>query len=481
MFDPAKKSPSPGSCREILTIAYPLILSTASMTVMHFVDRMFLSWYSQKAIAAATPAGITAFTIVCFFMGVSQYTTTIVAQYFGAKNNTACGTATWQGIFFSLASYGAIVLFIPLGPAIFRWGGHSPELVTLEVTYFSILMWGGGLVPLQSALASFFTGRGDTKTTMIAHVAGNGLNVLLDYGLIFGKWGLPEMGLPGAALATVLASIVPVVILACLFLRAENNRRFATRRVHFDAPLFRKLLRYGVPAGFQFFLDIGCFTLFVILVGRLGELELAVTNIALTIDMLAFMPVIGISIATSTLVGQAMGRREPDIAEKTTYSSLILSLVYMGSMALIFILFPAQLLSIFKPRGHEGADFSIVLHYGRYLLIMVAIYSVFDALAMAFSAGLKGAGDTRFVMWSAVIAGWTLFVPPVYLTVSVFEGGLILAWTWATLYIVTLGVVYWWRFRKGRWKTIDMIGEDQEAARVHPLPVMMEERFPGES
>jgi MATE family multidrug resistance protein len=176
-----------------------------------------------------------------------------------------------------------------------------------------------------------------------------------------------------------------------------------------------------------------------------------------------------------------MGRREPDIAEKTTYSSLILSLVYMGSMAVIFILFPAELLSIFKTRGHEGANFSIVLHYGRYLLIMVAIYSVFDALAMAFSAGLKGAGDTRFVMWSAVIVGWTLFVPPVYLTVSVFKGGLILAWAWATLYIVTLGLVYWWRFRKGHWKTIDIIGEDQEAARVHPLPVMMEERFSGES
>jgi len=480
MPDSVKKSPPPGSYREILSLSYPLILSTASMTVMHFVDRMFLSWYSQAAIAAATPAGITSFTIVCFFMGVSQYTTTIVAQYFGAKDNATCGTATWQGVFFSLASYGAIVLCIPLGPVIFHWGGHSSELVELEVRYFSILMWGGGLVPLQSALASFFTGRGDTKTTMMANVAGNAVNVILDYGLIFGKWGLPEMGLPGAALATVLASIVPVVILTCLFLRRENNRQFATHRVRFDAQLFRKLLRYGVPAGFQFFLEIGCFTLFVLIVGRLGEVELAVTNIALTIDMLAFMPVIGISIATSTLVGQSMGRGEPDLAEKTTYAALVLVLAYMGFMATIFVLFPGPLLSIFKIRGHEVADFSVVLQYGRYILIMVAIYSVFDALGIAFSAGLKGAGDTRFVMWTAVIAGWTLFVPPVYLTVSVFHGGLILAWVWATLYIVILGLVYFWRFRKGKWKTIDMIGEDRETPPVQPMPVLVEERFPGE-
>lgn len=480
MNSPQKKVPSPGSYREILSIAYPLILSTASMTIMHFVDRMFLSWYSHKALAAATPAGITSFTIVCFFMGVSQYTTTIVAQYFGADESATCGIATWQGVFFSLASYAVILMFIPLGPMIFRWGGHSAEIVDLEVRYFSILMLGGGLIPLQSALAGFFTGRGDTKTTMVAHTIGNGVNGVLDYGLIFGNWGLPEMGLTGAALATVLASTVPVIILTILFLGRENNRRFATRRVRLNIPVFKKLLRYGVPAGLQFFLEISCFTFFVIIVGRLGDIELAVTNIVLTIDMLAFMPVIGISIATSTLVGQSMGRKDPDVAEKTTYSALMMALAYMGVMAMIFVLFPRPLLTIFKTRGKEVQDFSAILHYGRYLLIMVAIYTVFDALGIVFSAGLKGAGDTRFVMWTAVIAGWTFFVPPVYLTVSVFHGGLIVAWVWATLYIVLLGLVYYWRFRRGKWKTIDMIDEIRKPVPVQAVPVVMEERLKGE-
>jgi MATE family multidrug resistance protein len=413
-------------------------------------------------------------------MGVSQYTTTIVAQYFGAKEKAMCGAATWQGVFFSVASYGTIVLFIPLGLSIFQWGGHPPQIIELEVKYFSILMWGGGLIPIQSALAGFFTGRGDTKTTMIAYTAGNAVNGVLDYGLIFGKWGLPEMGISGAALATVLASIVPVAILTGLFLKTENNRQFGTHRIRFDMPLFTKLLRYGGPSGLQFFLEMACFTLFVIIVGQLGEVELAVTNIALSIDMLAFMPVIGISIATSTLVGQFMGGEKPHLAEKTTYSALIMALAYMGFMGMIFVLFPDQLLSIFKIKGHEGGDFSVVLRYGRYLLIMVAIYSVFDALGIVFSASLKGAGDTRFVMWTSVVAGWALFVPPVYLTISVFHGGLILAWVWATFYIVLLGLVYFWRFRKGRWKSIDMIGKDRASLGVQPLPVVMEEHVPGE-
>jgi MATE family multidrug resistance protein len=112
--------------------------------------------------------------------------------------------------------------------------------------------------------------------------------------------------------------------------------------------------------------------------------------------------------------------------------------------------------------------------------MMVAIYCFFDALGISFSAALKGAGDTRFVMWCSVIAGWVLFVPPVYLTVSVFRGGLMLAWLWATLYIVVVGLVFFWRFRRGDWKTIDMIGEDRKAVVVPPMSVAMEERFPPE-
>ncbi len=112
---------TPGGYREVLTLSYPLIMSTASMTIMHFVDRVFLSRYAKEAIAAAVPAGITSFTIICLFMGISGYTNAIVAQYYGAKEYEKCSLATWQGIIFSIFSYLAIILFIPLGPVIFNW------------------------------------------------------------------------------------------------------------------------------------------------------------------------------------------------------------------------------------------------------------------------------------------------------------------------------------------------------------------------
>jgi len=465
-----KPSYTPGGYREVLTIAYPLIMSTASMTIMHFVDRVFLARYAKEAIAASVPAGITSFTIICLFMGISGYTNAIVAQHYGAGEYKKCSLATWQGIIFSLISYIPILLFIPLGPTIFALAGHSPEIRALEVSYYTILMWGGLFVPLHSAVASFFTGRGDTKTTMLACIIGNGVNVVLDYGLIFGRLGLPEMGIEGAAIATVISSVIPVAILFFLFLGRKHQKRYQSRTtMRFDKELFIKLLKFGSPSGIQFTLDIGAFTFFIMLVGRIGEVELAVSNMALSINMLAFLPMIGISIATTTLVGQYIGKEDTSSAEKSTYSSLKVALIYMSGMALLFVLFPEQLLSIFKSSEERVEDFAVIIAYGRRILIMVALYSVFDAMNIIFSGALKGAGDTKFAMWAAIIVAWIFFVPPVYLIIEVFEKGVLMAWGWATLYIILIGTVFCWRFRKGKWKKIDLLGRKEKTATIPPV------------
>jgi MATE family multidrug resistance protein len=460
----------PGGYREVLTIAYPLIMSTASMTIMHFVDRVFLSRYAQQAIAAAVPAGVASFTVICLFMGISGYTNAIVAQHYGAQDYEQCSLAVWQGVIFSLVSYLAILLFIPLGPTIFSWAGHSAEVRRLEIAYYTILMWGGLFVPLNSALASFFPVRGDTKTTMLAHILGNGVNVFLDYCLIFGRFGLPEMGIEGAALATVISSVVPVALLLSIFLKKYSHGPYRSRAtIRFDKALFTKLLRFGAPAGIQFTLDIGAFTLFIMLVGRMGELELAVTNIALSINMLAFLPMIGISIATTTLVGQYIGKRDLSAAEKSTYSSLKIALLYMGSMGVLFILFPEQLLSLFRSSKGETEQFLPMIAYGRRILLLIAFYGFFDAMNIIFSGALKGAGDTRFTMWAAVIVAWLFFVPPIYMIVEVFKQGVLLAWGWATIYIIAIGTVFCLRFRSGKWKEIDLLARKEAPAYIPPV------------
>ncbi len=447
-----------GGYREVIRVALPLILSTASMTLMLFVDRMFLSWYGEDSVAAATPGGITYFTICSIFLGTAQYVNTIVAQHHGSGDKPACARAVWQGIFFSTAAAPMILACIPVGGIIFTWSGHGVTVSTLEKEYFSILMVGGVVLPFNAALSSFFSGRGRTAVVMWGNLAGNAANLVLAYALIFGKLGFPEMGIRGAGLATAITGAIPALYWAVLFLSPRYQVQYRTRKeFRWDPKLFSMLLRYGIPSGVQFFLDVGSFTMFVLLVGRLGEADLAAANIALSIEMLAFLPMVGMSIATSTLVGEYIGRDRPEIAQKSTYSALKLALAYTAIPAVLYLFIPGSLMELFRPAPHIGQGFDVIMAKGIVLVRVIAIYTMFDTIFIVFSGALKGAGDTRFAMWAQILMAWIFFIPPVYLIIEYFHAGLFAAWSWVLVYVVVLGVIFWLRFRSGYWKTIRMV------------------------
>jgi len=452
----------PGGYREVLRIAVPMILSTASLTVTLFVDRLFLSWYSLSAVAAAVPGGITYFTICSFFLGTAQYVNTLVAQHHGANDKPACARAVWQGVWFALISFPFILPAIPLGTAVLAGSGHEPDLVRLEIEYFSILMLGGAALPFNAALASFFSGRGKTRVVMWGNLLGNAGNVLLDYLLIFGNLGFPEMGIRGAAIATAITGFIPPAFWACLFLARKYQHQYRSRKqMSLDRRLFMLLLRYGVPSGVQFFLDIASFTAFILLIGRLGEVDLAASNIVMSIEMLSFLPMVGMSIATATLVGEYIGRSDLHTAEKSVHSSLKLALAYSGVMAVLYLAIPDFFVGLFGHRVEDGPGFDVVLEKSVVILRLIAIFTLFDTVFIVFSGALKGAGDTKFAMWAQIVAAWVFFVPPVYLIVEVLDMGVLAAWCWGVVYIVGLGTTFWRRFRSGRWKAIRMVGENK--------------------
>lgn len=455
-----------GGYREVLRIAIPLILATASLTVTLFVDRLFLSWYSRSAVAAAIPGGITYFTICSFFLGTAQYVNTLVAQHHGAGDKPACSRAVWQGIWLSAISLPLILAAIPLGFAILSRSGHGPGLIGLETEYFSILMLGGAALPLNASLSSFFSGRGKTRVVMWGNILGNSANVLLDYLLIFGNLGFPELGIRGAAIATALTGLIPPVFWACLFLSRKYQSEYQSRKqVCWDRRLFLLLVRYGVPSGVQFFLDMASFTVFILLIGRLGDMELAATNIVLSIEMLSFLPMVGMAIATATLVGEYIGRSDLRAAEKSVYCALKLSLTYSGVLALMYLTVPEFFIGLFRHRVEGGQSFDVIIEKGVVILRLVTIFTLFDTIFIIFSGALKGAGDTRFAMWAQIVAAWILFVPPVYIIIELWDMGLLAAWCWGVLYITGLGTAFWLRFRSGYWKTIRMVEPGKSPGR----------------
>ncbi|MGD2126398.1 MAG: MATE family efflux transporter [Desulfobacteraceae bacterium] len=450
----------PNGYRQVLAISLPLVASMGSITVMQFTDRMFLANYSVDAIAAALPAGIASFTSIAFFMGVANYTNAFVAQYVGSRAYTRVGAALWQGIYFALMAALLLASLFFLSGRLFDLIGHSPQIRALEVTYFNILILGAGLIVLNSAIACFYTGRGLTWTVMLVHMAGATVNIPLDYCLINGIGPFPELGIVGAGIATVTASVVITAILTVLIFSPKNRASFGTwANRAFDKELFGRLMRYGLPSGIQFFLEIFGITFFIQMLGRLGDLELAASNIVLSIETLSFLPMVGFHIGTATLVGQSIGRGQPGDGVYATTSALHITMAYMVLVAAAFVLTPEPLLNLFKADNNTPAQYAEILDLGVILLRFVAIFCLFDALNLVFSGAIKGAGDTRFIMWTIAALSAGMMILPVYVAVEVIGAGLYVVWTLATLYICALGVAFWLRYRQGKWKKMRVIEE----------------------
>ena len=443
--------------RDVLSISVPLVASMGAITLMQFTDRIFLANYSMEAISAALPAGIASFSAISFFMGVANYVNPFVAQYTGANAPARVGASLWQGIYFSLMSAALLAsLYFVSGP-LFRLIGHPPRIQELEVRYFNILTLGAGLVIMGSAMSCFYTGRGLTWTVMVVNLLGAAVNIPLDYCLINGYGPFPRMGIVGAGIATVSAYSTIVAVLAVLIFSKKNRVRFGTwANRSFDKQLFGRLMRYGAPSGVQFFLEIFGFTFFIQMLGRLGQTELAVSNIVLSIESLSFTPMVGFHIGTATLVGQAIGAGKPEDAVVATTSALHITLLYMMFVSSIFLFVPEPLLHLFD-LGHGNGGGAEMTHVGVVLLRFVAVFCLFDSLNLVFSGAIKGAGDTRFIMWTIALLSPGVMMVPSYLAVEYFHAGLYVMWTILTLYICALGIAFMWRFHQGKWKKMRVI------------------------
>ncbi len=446
-----------GGYRELLITAAPLILSTASWSVLQFIDRMFLTWYSPDAVAASMPAGIVNFTFTCLFFGTASYVGTFVAQYFGAGEYHKIGKSLWQGLYIAL--FGSAVIFIigfAAGP-IFSFVGHNPEVQRLEVIYFKILCFGSAGPIMSSVFSGFYSGRGNNWPVMWISFASAGVNIILDYIFIFGHFGFPEMGITGAAIATVIAGLTPLVIYGFLVFGRKHNAEFGTVSGYkFDIDLFQRILKFGFPSGVHMFIEVAGFSGFLLIVGRLGTTELAATNIALNINSIAFMPMIGFGIAISMLTGQNIGRGSVKIAERVIWSGFQLCFVYMSLVALTYFFFPEIYIFPFAAKA-EHTGFVQIREFTIILLKFVAIYSLFDTLNLVFASAIKGAGDTKFVMMMGFFLSLLLLVIPSYIAVVVLGRGLYTAWGIASVYISLLGFSYLIRFLTGKWKTMKVI------------------------
>ncbi len=462
-----------GGARELLAMAFPLILSTSTWTIQQTVDRLFLTWYSPETIAASLPSGMLNFTLQSIFIGAVGYVSTFIAQYFGAGHERRIGQALWQSIYLALIGTILVMAFVPLAPFIFNHLGHDPAVARYEIIYFQILTLGVFPSIMNSALSGFFSGLNKTMHILGANSVGTIVLIVLDYGLIFGHFGFPRLGILGAGIATIMASTVTMIYYAFFIFNAANEKKYKIRSDRkFNAPLFWRILYFGFPSGIQFFLDIIGIAVFLLLVGRYGTDALAASNISFTINSIAFMPMIGISIAISILVGQYLGANKVDKAVKIVKTAFTLAFTYMSIVAVLYLTIPDFFLNMYRSHAGNTGDFARIHDTAVIILRFIAVYCFFDSLTIVFISVLKGAGDTVFVMLIAAMMTIFVLIVPSYIVMVKMNAGLYAGWLICSIYVCCLGISFFLRYLTGKWKKMRVIEPDLVVRPNCPNPNM---------
>lgn len=458
----------------ILRVCLPLIASNISVSAMLFTDRLFLSHYSLEAIAASLPAGVAVVTVSSFFQGLVAYVSVFTAQYTGAGQPRRAAAALWQGIYLALFSGLLIGLTYFAAPLIFRVGGHPPEVQELEVIYYRILAVPSFLSLVYFAMSSFLAGLGRTRMVMWVNLIGAMVNIPTTYALVFGLeiselkiFGLvvtsgvrlaPEMGIAGAATATAFSWLVTTLIFtAIIFNKKMEKSHDIFRSRALDWGLMRRMAAYGSPGGFQRFLELGTFTFFAFAIGWLGSLELAANNIVFSIEAISFFPMLGVGATISILVGQSIGRGRPEEAAQAVVSGVGVSSLYVLTIAVIFLVFPKPILSLFLAAHYAPAESAELLELGTILLRFVVAYTVFDGLYLCCFGAMSGAGDVWFPMAAMGVSGIFFMALPVWLLFTFDLASIYTLWSAFVFYILVLTAIGAWRYRQGQWRSMRVI------------------------
>lgn len=445
--------------KEILKIAWPLILANSFWNLQLTIDRVFLGMLSTEALGAAITVVGVFWVPMALLQGVSNYVMTFVAQYFGANQKDQIGAAVWQSLYLSVMGGLAFIGLIFLSPIFFKMVGHPPATQALQTEYFNSLAFSALPTALVAAISGFFTGLGNTRVIYKINFIGLVANVVFNYLLIFGNYGFPKLGVAGAGYATAMAGFCSAIYGIYLLFKAENELVYKVRsNWKWKLSLVKQYLKFGVPSGLQWALEGTAFTVFLIVTGLFPnpDASLAASSIAVTVMMLSVLPTMGIGQALMTMMGQYLGAKSPDKAEQAVKDGIKISQVYMGIIAISFFLVPEFYTSWFQNRDNPELWLT-VNDMAIKLLKIVAVFTIIDSLYLNLSFALKGAGDTKFVSMIALALPWPLMVLPAYLMRNSSDP-LTYSWWAAAFYSFVTASVMYLRFRQGKWRTMSVIG-----------------------
>ena len=436
-----------------------------SFTLKGFIDMLLVGRLGIEELGAVGLASVMAWNIIAFPMGMLRGQRPLVSQYMGAGDRLS---AFSYGVhaFYLAAVWGAICFLIS-GPAA-AWvieiaasdqmslasRGYARDYLETRVAW-------AGTTLLAIAVAEYLRSTSRPRIGMAADLLAHPTNIVLSWVLIFGLFGMPELGVRGAAVGTGLSDLLALAVMLYL---VRPRKPMPREALVYRWRRMKRVLSTGITAGVQFSIESGAFAIITIMIGSLGTTALAVHQAAIQLVHLSIMPAIAVGDGGSTLVGRYMGEKKFEYVERALRSTVKITSVFMAIMAVVYLLFGRELTSIFFQVGDP--DYEAALTLGAKVMIAAAIWQLADSYQVSYRFCLRAAGDHHFVMYTCILCSWVLSVPLAWAVVKVFDGDLADVWMAWNLEIFLGAVLFWWRWRSGAWRNKRMVEDEPDIEKA---------------
>ena len=432
--------------RNVIHLAWPMVVGNVLQNAFNVVDMIFVGRLGPDAIGAVAVCGLLMQITWTLLVGVAIGTTAMVARFYGSGDKTSAGKTAMQSLALGvLVSLALVVLDNTAGEEILKALGATDSVLALGSGYLHIVFNGSFTLILFFLSSSVMRGVGDSLTPMIIMGVATCINIALDPLLIFGIWIFPEMGVRGAALATVIAQGIAMVSGLAVLFTGRTRVRVDLRDFRIDFQIIAKMLRISIPGTLQGAIRSAANLLLMSIVTSYGVYVLAAYGIGLRLDLIAMMPGWALGGAAATLVGQNLGAGEPARAEKSAWVAAGLYASILVLLGAVFLILPRNVIGIFNNQSQ------IVEHGARYLRLRSATY-LFLALGMVLASALNGAGDTIFPMLILGLSLLAVQLPLAYRLPQAMGGDPMGIWLAIAAAFTVQGIAMAAWFAVGRWK-----------------------------
>ena len=439
----------------LLRLAWPIVVSRSSQAVIGLCDALMVAQLGETALAAATTGAMNTLVLLILPMGICFIVSSFSAQLFGRGDRPGARRYGFYGLAVGAVTQVVCLALLPfLGSMLTYTGAFEPEVHASLTAYMSYRLLGGGAVVGFEALSNYYGGLGNTQLPMRVSLFMMVANVGLNAVLIFGWFGMPALGVVGAAIGSALSAFLGFAIMLGLFIRDGRLVGEVLPKLHGSELL--RMVRFGFPAGLNWFFEFMAFIFFVdVVVANLGTTTLAAFMTGIELNSVSFMPAFGIASAGAILVGQRIGAQDLDAVPGVVRRTFLVSGGWQTVVSVLYLTLPQTIFSVFVRDDGPGSE--ELLAMGAFVVMCSASWQLCDSAATTLAEALRAAGDTDFTLWTRLAIGWLVFVPGSYYTVRVLDLGVGVAILWLVIYLGLLALVLFIRFRTGVWRRIGLI------------------------